>query len=184
MQVGSSIGRASISNIEGSRFESEPACHETFQEEQTMIPNVIASFRGKYRFLSNFYPSVVVLDSEMYTTVEHAFQAAKTEDLQDRKRIRNSRKPSDAKELGRNVKLQADWETTKRSIMEDLVRQKFQDEKLRDQLLATGNAVLIEGNDWGDRFWGVDGDGLNHLGIILMKVRQELREGSHDAGRT
>lgn len=45
----------------------------------------------------------------------------------------------------------------------------------RDQLLATGGVELIEGNDWGDAFWGVCGGyGQNWLGVLLMLVRSEL----------
>lgn len=36
---------------------------------------------------------------------------------------------------------------------------------------------IVEGNTWGDAFWGVDsrtGEGENHLGQILMQVRSEL----------
>jgi predicted NAD-dependent protein-ADP-ribosyltransferase YbiA (DUF1768 family) len=61
--------------------------------------------------------------------------------------------------------------------MERCVRYKFTyDAELRQKLLATGDAILEEGNDWGDRVWGVvDGVGKNRLGKILMKVRDELR---------
>jgi len=65
--------------------------------------------------------------------------------------------------------------------MEEIVRAKFtQNECLREMLLATGDAVLEEGNTWNDTFWGVhlkNGQGQNHLGRILMKVREELRAG-------
>ena len=47
--------------------------------------------------------------------------------------------------------------------------------------MATRDRVLIEGNDWGDTFWGMtDGEGENHLGKILMRVRAELREAQND----
>lgn len=44
-------------------------------------------------------------------------------------------------------------------------------------LLATGDAVLKEGNTWNDVFWGVSlktGQGENNLGKILMRVREKL----------
>lgn len=61
--------------------------------------------------------------------------------------------------------------------MEGLIRQKFSnDEALKNRLLATGEQDLIEGNTWGDHFWGVcRGEGQNTLGKILMIVRKELR---------
>lgn len=88
--------------------------------------------------------------------------------------------PKDAKRRGRNVKLRADWDAVKDGIMEEIVRAKFtQNKDLGEKLLATGDAVLIEGNTWNDRYWGVDiktGAGHNHLGKIIMKIRTELKE--------
>ena len=81
-------------------------------------------------------------------------------------------------ETGRLVPLRPDWEAVKVGIMEEIVRAKFiQHPELAARLLATGDKVLVEGNHWGDTFWGVDtrtGQGHNHLGRILMKVREEL----------
>jgi hypothetical protein len=86
--------------------------------------------------------------------------------------------PGDAKRLGRKVFLRPDWEQVKRQVMADIVEAKFtQKEDLREKLLATGDAYLEEGNDWGDRIWGtVNGQGANMLGIILMETRKKLRE--------
>ena len=61
--------------------------------------------------------------------------------------------------------------------MYDICYAKFtQNEELKSRLLATGTHLLEEGNTWGDKIWGtVDGEGENHLGKILMRVRKELR---------
>jgi N-glycosidase YbiA len=139
---------------------------------------VIDKFDGtENRFLSNFYPAAVTLDGVTYPTVEHAYQAAKTFDLSDRQRILNCPPPNIAKKIGRKVKARSDWEQVKVEVMTDLVRQKFTDHpELKAQLLATGDATLVEGNWWGDRFWGVcNGEGQNYLGRILMDVRKELQ---------
>ena len=106
----------------------------------------IKGFSGKYRFLSNFYPSKVLLDGLEYDTVEAAYQAAKTDDVADRRKIREVAKPGDAKRLGQKVKLRQDWEKVKLQVMEDLLRQKFQDADLREKLLATEDAYLEETN--------------------------------------
>jgi ribA/ribD-fused uncharacterized protein len=137
----------------------------------------ITSFFGDYRFLSNFYPAQILMDGEWYETVEHAYQAAKTLDPRERDVIRAADTPGRAKRLARHITLRHNWEAIKLTVMEDLVRQKFlRYVHLRRRLLATGDAELIEGNVWGDEFWGVcDGEGENHLGRILMKVRSELR---------
>lgn len=136
----------------------------------------VKGFNGKYRFLSNFYPSKVVLDDLEYDTVEAAFQAAKTDNVADRRAIREADKPAEAKRLGRKVTLRQDWEKVKIQVMEDLCRQKFQQPAFKEKLLATGDAYLEETNTWNDKFWGVcKGFGKNHLGKILMKLRDELK---------
>ena len=140
--------------------------------------NDILGFNKEYRFLSNFYPAIVEYDGLDYPSTEHAYQAAKTEDLGQRRRIRESQKPGDAKRSGQQVKMRSDWEQIKISVMKDLVRQKFTKHKdLKEKLLATGDAYLEETNHWKDIFWGVcKGKGLNHLGKILMEVREEIRQ--------
>lgn len=138
----------------------------------------ILAFVDDFDCLSNFYYSSVHLDGVSYPTVEHAFQAAKTFAPKDRARIRACSNPAQAKGVGRRVTLREDWETVKIGVMEILVREKFTvHEDLKARLLATGKRRLVEGNTWGDAVWGVcGGRGKNHLGRILMRVREELRE--------
>ena len=139
----------------------------------------ICAFNGSYRFLSNFWPAVVMLDGTDYPSVENAYVAAKTRDLAAREFIRNCT-PGAAKKFGRTIKLRDDWDDVKLAIMADLVWLKFQHADLRELLLDTGSQELIEGNTWGDTFWGVcNGVGENHLGKILMNVRQRLMSGDY-----
>ncbi len=142
----------------------------------------ITSFRDQYEFLSNFYSSPIVLDSVTYPTVEHAFQAAKTLDPGYRRAICNADSPARAKRLGRIVPLRADWEDVKIEVMRSLLKQKFAPgAELAQKLVATSPEELIEGNTWGDRFWGavqVNGKwaGLNWLGRLLMEIRKDLMQ--------
>lgn len=140
--------------------------------------NTIDKFEGTHRYLSNFWASSVELDGESYRSVEHAYQAAKTVDLTHRKKIQEAYTPNDAKKLGRKVPLRAGWEEMKVSCMAYLVWMKFSTHTdLGIKLIATGDAELIEGNWWGDVFWGVcNGQGQNMLGKILMQVRTDLRD--------
>lgn len=137
----------------------------------------IDSFSGQYRFLSNFYRcQIKSWDGITYPTVEHAFQASKTLDMEERRKIAGLTSPGEAKRAGKALKLRSDWSVVKVRIMLDLLRIKFQTPDLKRKLLSTGNAKLIEGNTWGDRFWGqCYGTGENMLGKLLMKVRSELR---------
>lgn len=146
----------------------------------------ITSFKGEYDFLSNFYPSPVKLreegDDYVYPTVEHAYQAAKTTDWAERDLFKKPTiaykgkivklTPGIAKKLGREITLRWDWEHIKIAKMTELLYDKFLIPELKEKLIATCGRDLIEGNHWGDKFWGVcNGEGKNHLGRILMIIR-------------
>lgn len=131
---------------------------------------MINSFRDEYRFLSNFW-----IEEDGYT-VEHHYQAEKAVSDEEYQWVLESRTPGEAKRRGRKVNMVPDWDYIKNRIMLDLVRAKFQNPGLKSKLLATGDQELVEGNHWGDTYWGVcNGVGQNKLGKILMKVREELR---------
>jgi ribA/ribD-fused uncharacterized protein len=112
-----------------------------------------------------------------YPTVEHAFQAQKTLDLDERVKIGLLKTPAAAKRYGRKVKLRNDWDSIRLDVMANLVYLKFvKHHDLAEMLLATEDEELVEGNDWGDTFWGrVKARGSNHLGRILMDVRRKLK---------
>lgn len=130
-----------------------------------------------YKFLSNFARCWVDLDEWSYYSVEHAYQAAKTLDKKQRRLIMNTLKPGEAKRLGKTVTMRPDWEDIKLQVMEDLLRQKFNQQPFRKLLLATGDAYIEETNNWGDIYWGrCNGYGHNHLGDLIMKIRKELQD--------
>lgn len=135
----------------------------------------ITSFSGEYRFLSNFWPANVTDEEHRYATVEHAYQAAKTASASHRREILHANTAGIAKRLGRRVPIRPDWEDVKVGVMRELLRQKFAEPTLRAKLLATGTALLVEGNTWGDRFWGQCpvGVGENWLGRLLMEIRSQ-----------
>lgn len=138
-------------------------------------------FRGKYRFLSNFYSSPIVLGGLGYDTVEHGYQAWKTSDPAWFERIRTAGTPGEAKKLGRRAPKREDWERVKFEVMRMFLRMKFaQGTPLAAKLLATVNKgideELIEENTWDDTVWGVcEGIGENRLGKLLMEIREDLR---------
>lgn len=144
------------------------------------MEQAIVSFRGDYGFLSNMFSVSVCWDGRMYRSSEAAFQSAKSLDPRERESF-CVLSGAAAKMRGKKVMLRPDWEDVKVEIMEDVVRAKFsQHPELAAKLLETGDAPLLEGNDWHDTYWGVDRktlEGENHLGIILMKIRQELGQG-------
>lgn len=137
----------------------------------------ITSFTGSYRFLSNFYPSPVHFDGWTYYTLEHAYQAAKTDDWELRERMSQLHNPVTAKRLGRELPLRPGWGAMRIAVMQILIATKFSPHRIESQwLLDTGDEELIEGNTWNDTFWGVcNGTGANWLGRLLMERRAFLR---------
>jgi ribA/ribD-fused uncharacterized protein len=135
----------------------------------------ILSFSGGYRYLSNFYTCNIICDGIAYSSVENAYQASKSLDPKVRQRFLNC-SAYEAKKRGYSVKIRPDWEDVKLDIMYQLVKEKFTKNKMLGELLmATKGMELVEGNTWGDTFWGIcDGIGENNLGKILMQIRDEM----------
>jgi len=143
---------------------------------------MIREFRGPYRFLSNFWLcEIKVLDDEIYPSTEHAYQALKFEDKNIRKLFMDKTLfPGNAKKLGRKYLMfkSNNWDLVKLDVMYGLNLKKFSEHpNLKELLLDTGDQELVEGNNWGDTYWGaVNGAGENHLGKILMRVRNDIRD--------
>lgn len=139
--------------------------------------NAITEFQGAHRFLSNFWPSEIEWRGDKWATVEHAYQAAKSNSQSERDRIRLAATPALAKSYARSIVHPVKgWHDVKIDVMTELVRLKFQIPALAEKLKATGDARLVEGNRWGDVFWGECplGKGSNNLGKILMLMREEI----------
>ncbi len=140
--------------------------------------NAIYGFFGKYRFLSNFHLCDILMpDGFTYPSSENAYMAMKTTDMGVRLAL-SACTPKEARKIGINpnkIKLDRHWEEMKLGIMEDILRVKFNLPGLKPMLTATDPKYLEETNWWGDKYWGVcENEGENHLGKILMKIRQDL----------
>ena len=143
------------------------------------MSRVIDQFRGEYHFLSNFYPIPVMYEGQVYSSSEHAYMASKTNDLSQKQQIIDAKTPGEAKRLGRKATLRPDWEEVKYEVMWAILMAKFSAPDMRAKLIGTGDATLVEGNNWGDKYWGVDlrtGEGHNRLGEALMEVRDVLNQ--------
>lgn len=129
---------------------------------------IISLLRGDHSFLSNFW-------SHNGPAVEYEYQAAKAKYYDDYIKIMSAESAGEAKKLSKTIIIREDWDSIKLVVMEMLLRKKFASEPLKSKLISTGNAFIIEGNDWGDTYWGVcGGKGDNHLGRLLMKIRDEF----------
>lgn len=135
---------------------------------------MINEFNGENFFLSNFFIRDVTYHRFVFPSTENAYQAAKTPKSLWHEFLEI--KPNQSKHYGKVVALRPDWEEVKQQIMYEVVKIKFEWPDLRLKLLITGEQELIEGNYWGDRYWGVcNGVGQNNLGKILMRIRNEIR---------
>lgn len=150
------------------------------------INGSITSFdeEGANAFMSNFYPSGIVLwingyGFQEFPTVEHAYQWHKPRSLRQRVEIQEAEAPGKAKKLGRSCLMVQDWEDIKVDVMRSCLLAKFSNPYLFKLLINTGDTQLIEGNTWNDTFWGAVAmsgykqlyQGANVLGQLLMKIR-------------
>jgi len=143
---------------------------------------MILRFEKDHRYLSNFYPSMFQVETgHRFATVEHFYQAMKTSSEEWFKQIMWAKSPGEAKKLGKQCPMVENWEQVKDSMMLTGLKHKFQQNKnLKEKLISTGTDVIIEGNTWGDSYWGYDlklGYGQNRLGQLLMIVRLWAKEG-------
>lgn len=113
-------------------------------------------------------------------SVENAYQAAKIDPtiLGYVAKVRSfaDLTASEVKIAGRKIEMRSNWEEIKLPLMYAFLVQKFSHPNLRLLLQSTGTSELVEGNTWGDVWWGVDartGIGENNLGKLLMRVRSE-----------
>ena len=134
------------------------------------------SQRRAYGFMSNFWKQEIHVNGQKYNTSEHYFQAAKffTTDPGYVETIKDCVLPGAAAKKGRSRShpLREDWEGIKDDVMYVAITAKFtQHEDLKQQLLDTGDAYLVEHTKI-DHYWadGGDGSGKNMLGILLMRL--------------
>lgn len=150
---------------------------------------VIAGFNGEHRYLSNFWVSPTVWRGREAPSAEHHYAAAKADTDEDRERIYASETPGRAKRIGLNITLRPRWdEEIKVPAMESILAAKFSEPALRQRLIDTGDALLIESNGWHDDVWGdcecqrhAAWPGKNLLGTLLM--RERARHQGHTSPR-
>jgi ribA/ribD-fused uncharacterized protein len=131
---------------------------------------------------SNFARYPIMIDGRVWKTSEHYYQAMKFDGNDEHVNvIFRAKSPMEAATKGRehHRPLRDDWDEVKDDVMYKALVAKFTQHKyLREVLLGTGDAILIE-HTRNDSYWGDGGDGTgkNMLGILLMKLREELRNG-------
>ena len=134
------------------------------------------------RWISNWFSNLCVapitIDGFTWASTENYYQAMKCLDTSHYAEYA-SMSPRDAKNKGRKIPLRPDWEEVKESVMEKALCVKFATFPWCDLLLETGDEIIVEWNNWGDTYWGVDSrscQGFNKLGYLLMKIRDNLNK--------
>ena len=143
---------------------------------------------------SNWAPSKFIIDGVTFSCGEQYMMYKKAlmfKDYDSAKKIMETSNPKEQKAIGRQVKSFKDdiWVKYCRDIVYDANYAKFtQNEDMLEELLSTGNKELVEASPY-DRRWGVgmsednpfiqdkaNWDGLNWLGEIITKVRENIKK--------
>lgn len=132
---------------------------------------------------SNLYRRAVEFEGRSYPTAEHAYQAGKPRKKEVREWLMAAPSPALLAMAAHGLyywDVTPGWSTSKFARMKAVLLAKFsQHEDLRDLLLSTGDARLVESatvDNPVNRLWGeVNGVGRNMLGVLLMEVRSEIR---------
>lgn len=170
------INRSNIMEIN----KNDSVSNKFFSSEREEQNRIIKEFQGEYRWLSNFWPVNIELDGIIYPSVEHAFMSSKSNDEEWKRYCSNVKhSPASVKYKSRYIKVLPTWNSSKIEIMKHCLIQKYNQEWFRTKLLETENKYLQEGNMWSDKYWGVclkTNKGSNHLGILIMEIRDSLKQ--------
>ena len=125
-----------------------PGVWELFKDfAPSDFPDAINVFKDEYDFLANRYPCRLHWEGHAYNNVESAFMAS------------------------------ACKEGERLDLMKSILMAKFeQNPTLTAKLKATGDKILINGNNKKETFWGIDlysWEGENQLGKLLMEIREK-----------
>ena len=140
--------------------------------------DMIVEFQNEYRWLSNFMPAIIVLEGITYPSVEHAYVSAKSDTKEWKAHCsRTDISAAQIKRDGRELN-PSNWNEIKMGVMEECLRQKYNQEPYKTKLIETGSRYIQEGNRWGDKYWGVclkTNEGDNNLGKRIMICRDVLQ---------
>ncbi len=139
-----------------------------------------------YIYFSPYTAHAIEIDGVIYPTVEHAYQCSRYTDPKIISEILMAKSPVKAWEASSKYKhLQIpefkDPEH-KLKVMEKLMRLKAeQHEEIRKALVNSGDLEIVKHivtYPPGDGFWddSEDGKGLNHIGKMWMKIREDVQK--------
>lgn len=147
------------------------------------------AFASEYSYLSNLYECEIEINGQRFGSSEQAYQFIRATCLgapELAHKIMCARDSKECKKLSIWAKSTPEWDGEKHDRMKLIVTEKFyQNKDLQEKLLKTGGKSLFEATT--DIFWGIGAhlgskvlktgawSGMNHLGIILSEVRNDIR---------
>lgn len=154
----------------------------------------VCLFYQKDNPFSNFYPAEIDAEGHHFATSEHYYHFKKAEIFDDQEtmaKILQTTDPGKAKALGRKVKNfdESFWSSCSVDMMQMVNLAKYkQNPDIRKVLLDTEDLILAEASPI-DKIWGIgmkstdpgahnpsNWKGQNLLGMVLMRVREQLRK--------
>ena len=135
---------------------------------------------GDLGYLANYSNHGFYKDGVYYKTVEHYYQSKKFNDKELVKKIIECDTPKEASNIGRdrgNIRID-NFKDKKLDVMYEGVLEKFrQNSDIRAKLIETRNQEIREMTTK-ENYWGIGPnlDGENHIGKILMKVRDKVKK--------
>ncbi|XP_062571631.1 uncharacterized protein LOC134254695 [Saccostrea cucullata] len=158
-----------------------------YEPQKHVIP-----FCGADDVLSNFFPCELDFCGVKHKSAEHAFQytkALRCGDLDAANTIKDADDALSALRLGKKIKTNEQWESTKKEVMEDILENKCVQvpvflEKLRTAKQSTTFVEATYNNEWGS---GLDRTGTlntkpdhwpesNILGVMMKKISKKVRK--------
>lgn len=160
--------------------------HHKFQQAMADDLRFYRADEQPYGAFSNLYRREFMFEGEVYPTAEHAYQAGKARKLAVREWLMNAPSPALLAMAAHGLyywDIAPGWSKTKFDRMKRVLLAKFSTfDDLRELLLSTGKHRLVETATTDspvNRLWGeVNGQGKNMLGVLLMEVREELRQSA------
>ena len=153
---------------------------------------VFGGILSEHSTLSNWSPSQIEYNSNVYVNLEQAYMHIKALENGDNvaaRKIRYTKDPREIKRIGSKLAVYNNekWNTIRHGVMHDLVKAKFmQNEEMARELIQTGNRKLGETGKGSDYAIGVPFTHPNvldptvwtaasELGKTLEAVRDELQ---------
>ncbi|QQR78389.1 MAG: NADAR family protein [Candidatus Moraniibacteriota bacterium] len=137
-------------------------------------------YADEWDCLQNFSAYAVEWRDRVWSTVEHAYQAAKYDRPDIIERIFQARSAHEAKKIGDESMYQddirLDWDEVKRPVMKEILQAKLAQHEYVRKILSRSHGMTLVEDTHRDDYWGrgPNWSGQNWLGKIWEEIRDEV----------